>query len=245
MDIKVGTSGWNFYDKDNSFYPKDLKTKEKLSFYSKTFNTVEINSTFYHFARESTIDKWISETEEDFKFIIKINKYFTHIKKLIIDEESIQKLEDFLTSLEALKHKLGGILIQIPPSFKINLHVLDLFLKETMKIKKENYKIFLEIRDDSWLVDGFFKLLNFHDVNLVYNDTNNKWPNILKLTGDTLYLRLHGREKLYYSNYSKEDLEEIILKLDDIKSSSYIFFNNTTGQHGIENALLIKKMIIE
>lgn len=243
MDIKVGTSGWNFYDKDNSFYPKDLKSKDKLAFYSKTFNTIEINSTFYHFPRQTTIEKWNTETEDDFKFIIKINKYFTHIKKLIIDEQSIQRLEEFLKSVEVLKHKLGGVLIQVPPSFKINLKVLDSFMTEIIKIKKENYKIFLEIRDESWLVDEFFKLLNSYNVNLVYNNTNNKWPNILKLTGDTLYLRLHGREKLYYSHYSKDDLEVILEKVKKIDSFAYVFFNNTASKNGIENTILMKKIL--
>lgn len=243
MDIKVGTSGWSFYDKENLFYPETLKSKDRLAFYSKNFKTVEVNSTFYHFPRESTIEKWFLESEEDFKFIIKINKYFTHLRKLIIDEESIKRLNEFLNSIEGLKHKLGGLLIQIPPSFKIDLNTLDLFLETLKNEQKLDYEIFLEVREESWIVDDFFNILNSHRVNLVYNNSSNKWPNVLKLTGDTLYIRLHGLEKLYYSSYSNEDLEKLLKEILLVNDSAYVFFNNTASKSGIENALYMKSII--
>lgn len=239
MDIKVGTSGWSFYDKENIFYPSTLKSKDRLSYYSKQFSIVEVNSTFYHFPRETTIEKWYRESEEDFKFIIKINKYFTHIKKLEIDPDVKEKLVGFLNTIEGLKHKLSGVLIQLPPSFKLNLSLLESFIKTFRSLQKEKYGIFLEIREESWIEEEFFSLLKKYNVNLVYNDSRNKWPNILKLTGDTLYLRLHGREKIYYSSYSEEELKSIIDQIEKIKQPSFIFFNNTASNSGIENAMYL------
>lgn len=241
MDIKVGTSGWSFYDKDNIFYPNTLKSKDRLSHYSKQLCIVEVNSTFYHFPRETTIEKWYRDSEKNFKFIIKINKYFTHIKKLEIDQEAEEKLAGFLNSIEGLKEKLSGVLIQLPPSFKINLSLLESFIKTFRDLQKSDYSIFLEIREDSWIEEEFFALIKKYNVNLVYNDSKNKWPNILKLTGDTLYLRLHGREKIYYSSYSEEELENIMEKIGKINQPTFIFFNNTASNSGIENAIYLNE----
>lgn len=242
MNIKVGTSGWSFYDKENIFYPATVKSKDRLSYYSKEFNTVEINTTFYHFPRETTVEKWFLESEEDFKFIIKLNRYFTHSKKLIIDEESTQKLEVFLNSIEGLKGKLGGVLIQIPPSLKMDLERLKIFLKEFKELQKLDYKIFFEVRDESWIEEDFFNFLEIYNVNLVYNDSKNKWPNLLKLTGDTLYLRLHGRERIYYSSYSNDKLEGFLEEVKSIGKPAYIFFNNTASSSGVKNAMYMKNL---
>lgn len=243
MDIKVGTSSWYFEDDENLIYPETIKPREKLEYYSKEFDLVEVNTTFYHFPRKTTIEKWLDETGESFKFIIKLNRYFTHKKKLIMDEESIEKLEGFLKLIEGLENKLAGLLIQLPPSFKINLGVLKGFLEKVNSFSKIDVKVFLEIRNDSWLTEDFFDLLKKEKANLVYNDSGTNWPQVLKLTGDTLYLRLHGREKLYYSSYSREELEEILNKIKEIDNDAYIFMNNTANISGIKNALLLKEMI--
>lgn len=243
MDIKVGTSSWYFEDDENLIYPENIKPREKLEYYSKEFDLVEVNTTFYHFPRKTTIEKWLDETGESFKFIIKLNRYFTHKKKLIMDEESIEKLEGFLKLIEGLGDKLVGLLIQLPPSFKINLGVLKGFLEKVNSFSKIDVKTFLEIRNDSWLTDDFYTLLKEQNINLVYNDSGTNWPQVLKLTGDTLYLRLHGREKLYYSSYSREELEEILNKIKEIDNDAYIFMNNTANISGIKNALLLKEMI--
>lgn len=243
MNINVGTSSWYFEDDEKLIYPEIIKPREKLEYYSKEFDLVEVNTTFYHFPRKTTIEKWTDETAENFKFIIKLNRYFTHKKKLNIDEESLEKLGIFLNLIEGLGSKLAGVLIQLPPSFKINLGVLDEFLENIHKFSKLDFKIFLEIRNDSWITKDFFDLLKTQNTNLVYNDSGTNWPQVLKLTGDTLYLRLHGREKLYYSSYSKEELEEILGMIREIDNDAYIFLNNTANINGIKNALLLRDLI--
>ncbi len=53
--IHIGTSGWSYNHWVEEFYPKDLKKEEWLSFYAKTFSTVEINNTFYQLPEKRTI----------------------------------------------------------------------------------------------------------------------------------------------------------------------------------------------
>ena len=47
MQIRIGTSGWNYTEWRGSFYPKDMKPAAMLAYYSARFSTVEVNNTFY------------------------------------------------------------------------------------------------------------------------------------------------------------------------------------------------------
>ena len=47
MDVRVGTSGWNYPEWRGSFYPSDMKPAAMLPYYGERFSTVEVNNTFY------------------------------------------------------------------------------------------------------------------------------------------------------------------------------------------------------
>jgi len=57
MKVYIGTSGWMYKHWNSKFFPKDLAKKDWLRYYSSVFNTVELNTTFYHFAKPSTYEK--------------------------------------------------------------------------------------------------------------------------------------------------------------------------------------------
>jgi uncharacterized protein YecE (DUF72 family) len=65
MKIYIGTSGWQYYHWKGKFYPEDLPSKDFLKFYAKYFNTVEINTSFYHFTKKSTFEKWLTQINTD------------------------------------------------------------------------------------------------------------------------------------------------------------------------------------
>jgi len=56
--IHIGTSGWHYQEWKGQFYPKDMDSREFLSFYSKYFDTAEINNTFYKLPKEKDIEQW-------------------------------------------------------------------------------------------------------------------------------------------------------------------------------------------
>ncbi|MBD3228183.1 MAG: DUF72 domain-containing protein, partial [Candidatus Lokiarchaeota archaeon] len=70
----LGCSGWYYDHWIERFYPKDIKKREWLSFYSEIFNTVEINNTFYHFPSVKNLQSWYRRTPEDFVFTLKANR---------------------------------------------------------------------------------------------------------------------------------------------------------------------------
>ncbi|GIW66971.1 MAG: hypothetical protein KatS3mg095_0869 [Candidatus Parcubacteria bacterium] len=135
MRVYIGTSGWQYHDWKNKFYPENLPSKDFLKFYSKHFKTVEINTSFYHLTKKSTFEKWYQESNKSFLFSVKLYRLFTHLRKLKLKKEDEKILKTFCENVSALKEKLGPILIQLPPSFK-NKEALEKFIKTFKKIFK-------------------------------------------------------------------------------------------------------------
>ena len=69
----IGCSGFYNADWKGSLYPADSQNKDFLKLYSQIFDIVEINSTFYRKPTVKTLQKWVDETPDDFKFFIKIS----------------------------------------------------------------------------------------------------------------------------------------------------------------------------
>ena len=74
----LGCSGWYYNDWAGDFYPENLSKSRWLEYYSKQFNTVEINNTFYRFPSEKTVKGWYNKTPENFKLTLKANQVITH-----------------------------------------------------------------------------------------------------------------------------------------------------------------------
>jgi uncharacterized protein YecE (DUF72 family) len=61
---------------------------------------------------------------------------------------------------------------------------------------------------------------------------------------DHLYYRMHGRQQLYASNYSQQELADIIEKIQSMKDvrRAYIYFNNDVNGYATENAKSLLKL---
>jgi uncharacterized protein YecE (DUF72 family) len=244
-NLFIGTSGWDYSDWKNIFYPQKLPDFEKLSFYSKFFNTVEINSTFYHFPRESSYKKWFLSVPDNFLFALKAPKLITHIKKL---RKIKTVLKQFLDGAFLLEEKLGPILFQFPPSFKENnFEILESFIqKELLKlILAKKVKIAFEFRDKSWFQEKTYNLLKNYKICLTISDSS-KFPKTEVLTSDFVYYRLHGPTILFASKYSKKEIENLAKKIKNWQRENrdiFVYFNNDVSGFAIENALELKKLL--
>ncbi len=145
MPLYVGTSGWAYPTWKPAFYPEKLAQKKFLNFYATKLNTVEVNFTFRQLVKESTIQNWLADTPEHFRFTIKAHQVLTHIKRLKSSEEFLQR---FLATLEPLERakRLGPILFQLPPNFKADQEVLSDFLK----LLPRGVRASFEFRNASW-----------------------------------------------------------------------------------------------
>ena len=90
MQYYIGCSGWSYTSWQGPFYPKDIENSKWLRYYSKIFDYVEIDSTFYRIPNEFMVKNWYKRTPENFRFTAKLPKVITHDKRLSnIDEDSV------------------------------------------------------------------------------------------------------------------------------------------------------------
>jgi uncharacterized protein YecE (DUF72 family) len=228
-EIRVGISGWRYAGWRGKFYPKDLPQRRELEFASTSFNSIEINGSFYSLQLPSSYQRWYGATPPDFLFSIKGARFISHMKKLRDVETPLANF--FASGVLALREKLGPILWQLPPNFGWNRERLEEFFvllprntRDAAKLgKKHNDKLkaraflkidisrrlrnALEVRHPSFMAPEFFALLRKHDIAFVFADTGGKWPYAEDLTADLVYIRLHGAEQLYVSGYNDSALE--------------------------------------
>lgn len=234
----IGCSGFYNTDWKGSFYPGDSQNKDFLKLYSQTFDIVEINSTFYRKPTAKTLQKWVDETPDYFKFFIKIPKTISHQKPF---ENRLEEILEFCNHIQTqLGKKLVGFLFQFPPSFQNTSENLN-WLKENTP---HNHLIVVEFRHISWWNDEVFRI--FKENKWIFSGTSfpRNLPEDIIVTNPKIgYYRLHGKPTLYKSPYSEEFLKDLANKIKETDKEFYIMFNNTWGKSAIENALYLKYII--
>lgn len=234
----IGCSGFYNNDWKGFFYPENAPSKDLLSLYSKEFNAVEINSTFYRKPTAKTLIKWFDETPEDFRFFIKIPKTISHEKRLLDCKDEISEFCKHID--ENLKNKLSGFLYQFPPSFKNTKENVELILNNL----DFAYLNVIEFRHESWWNTEVFDILK--SKNIIFSGVSfpgNLPEDVIINNNDTIYYRLHGTPILYKSEYSEEFLNDLVKKINNKQKNIFIFFNNTWGISAIKNGLYIKNIL--
>ncbi|MFP4418117.1 MAG: DUF72 domain-containing protein [Chitinispirillaceae bacterium] len=127
MDAFIGTSGYQYSEWSQIFYPVDLKHDKYLKYYGENLNAVEINSTFYRLPGEQILQSWAQQVPQHFRFSIKASQRITHQR--LLNTESIGDLEYLLTSTALLGVRLGAILFQTPPTFRPDMRRLEQFVQ--------------------------------------------------------------------------------------------------------------------
>jgi uncharacterized protein YecE (DUF72 family) len=238
----VGTSGWSYNHWIGIFYPEDIKPAQYLEYYITKFSCVELNSSFYHLPLKATAKGWQRRTPEEFRFCPKLSRFITHQKKLVKIEEPLRK---FFDVFEEMKLKLGPILIQLPPGLKFDKSLASDFIDLITEHDKD-LRFAIEIRNRTWITDNFFSFISRKNIAFVIADSGNRFPFFETVTANFVYLRLHGPENLYSSDYSENALqkysEKIIYWLNDGKEV-WVFFNNDFGGFAVKNAGRLRKII--
>jgi len=198
-NLRIGTSGWTYDGWRGSFYPEDVAKKRWLSWYASQFSTTEIHGSFYRTPSLETVRSWRDQTPEHFLFAWKVSKFITHWKRLT--EKCVSGLELMETRLKALEPKVGPVLFQLPPQFKLNRQRLSSFLK---LLNKKRLYVF-EFRDPSWYEPEIFNLLRDRDIALCLSDHHDA-PSPWEVTAHHVYIRGHGPSGQYKDRYPKKTL---------------------------------------
>lgn len=230
--LYVGTSGWVYSHWRGPFYPADLLEREWLEFYAKNFSAVELNTSFYHLPREKTFQGWYARTPANFVFAVKGPRFITHMKKL---KDCREPLTNLLKAASNLKGKLGPIFFQLSPSFKVDKDRLRSFL-EFLPTNPKGLFAF-EFRHPSWFSEDIYSILRRANCALVASDTP-RYPYEEIQTADFMYFRLHGRERLYASRYTREQLKKYVKKIKKWRKVGdvFVFFDNDANANAVSNA---------
>lgn len=245
--IRLGTQGWGWSHWVGRFYPPDTRPEEYLAFYSRVFDTVEIDTTFYGIPKRSTVLSWSGKVPDGFRFTAKMPQVITHTNRL---EGGYEDLTRFLETISLLGDKLGPILVQLPPTFGYhNLDALRGFLGLLYDTAKE-FRFAIEFRNASLLQEDVFSFLREHNMALCFNDLD--WmPACEERTTDFAYFRwlrrppLNGRPSLEPLDVTHQ-LIASVLRVRGIASQVeevYGFFNDRYGGHAPWTANLVKEAL--
>jgi uncharacterized protein YecE (DUF72 family) len=143
----LGTMGFAYDPWRGVFYPDDASPRSYLAYYSRVFNAVELDTTFYGTPRESTVRQWATLTPPDFQFCPKTPREITHELGLSLARGAGDTMVGFLEAVRAFGSRLGPVLIQLPPSFDTReLPVLAEFLAALPL----DLRFAVEVRHPSW-----------------------------------------------------------------------------------------------
>ncbi len=238
-ELLIGTSGWSYNEWAGVFYP-DSKTN-KLSFYSKVYNTAEVDSSFYAFPSKGLVLGWARYTPDRFVFSVKLPQQLTHEKKLDLSKGVEADLIRFLSLLKPLiaTGKLGPVLVQLPPSFNFQSDFEN--LKGFLERAPEDVRFAVEFRHPSWLREETWSLLRSRNVANVIVDEPLLPPDTV-VTADFAFVRWHGRgtRPWYNYRYSDRELEAWVPKVREVTSKAkqtFGYFNNHFRGFAVENSL--------
>ena len=206
MDLQyyIGCSGWSYTSWQGPFYPKDIENSKWLAFYSKVFNYVEIDSTFYRIPNEFMVKNWYKRTPENFRFTAKFPKIITHDKRLRnIDED---QLDSFFKSISELKEKLLTLLIQLPPSLRI-VEGLEA-LRNILPHLNRGFRYAVEVRHRSWFQDLAYNFFANNRMSLVWSQLADiHTPPIV--TSDFVYVRFIGDRSIQEKDFGQIQIDRI------------------------------------
>ncbi|MGH2638615.1 MAG: DUF72 domain-containing protein [Rhabdochlamydiaceae bacterium] len=187
-DIRTGCISWTYHDWIGNFYPAASKSSEFLGLYSRVFDLVEVDSTFYRSPSSTMVRQWKEKTPDNFLFTVKMPKRITHESKL----KGIEKeLEYFEKTVKILDSKLAAVMAQLPPFLKYDDSSFDA-LSKFLDSTDPEIRYAIEFRNRSWFREETYKLLRAKRACFAWsvNEYVKEMPK--EVTTDFAYVRFMG-----------------------------------------------------
>ena len=234
----IGCSGFYYKHWKEKFYPKGLPQRKWFEFYCESFNTVELNVTFYRYPKLEALQGWYDRSPDDFRFTVKAPRLITHYKKF---NNALREAGDFYDLAgNGLGKKLGCVLFQLPP----NLTYSEAALQNILVTLDSAFTNAIEFRHESWWNEDVYSALKEKKITFC-SISYPGLPDQVVRSVPVMYYRFHGVPDLYRSPYSLGKMREVT---DDIKafrgiSDVYIYFNNDIHVEAIRNARELAAMV--
>jgi uncharacterized protein YecE (DUF72 family) len=240
MGIHIGTSGWSYEHWQGILYPHGTKPWDRLHYYVRHYQTVELNSSFYRWPTLASFKSWQRRLPDGFLMSVKAPRYLTHTKRLYAPEKWIEKMK---ACWHELGYKRAVVLVQLSPRFAYDHERLRYFLQQV----PEWMRMSIEFRHPSWHNEAVFSLLRQY--NIAYCIMSGAHlPCILQATASFVYIRLHGpdTQHLYGGSYSDDDLLWWSCRIREWQAQGknvYTYFNNDGGGNAVRNALTLRNYL--
>jgi uncharacterized protein YecE (DUF72 family) len=229
--MSVGTSGWHYRDWRGAFYPTELPTRRWLEHYATQFTTVELNNSFYRLPTKDAFRAWRDAVPDDFVFTVKASRYLTHYRRLRDPEEPVERL---LGVTRGLGHKLGPVLLQLPPDLRADVAGLE----RVFAAFAQRVRLACEFRHESWHTDAVYSLLRDHDVALCLTDRRNRHGPVVR-TASWGFLRMHEGTAEPRPHYGTRALHSWVGRIGDLwgpHAECFVYFNNDHGACAVRDA---------
>jgi len=233
--IRIGCAGWSIPSRDA---PSFGDGTSHLQRYATRFDVVEINSSFYRPHATRTYARWAAAVPARFRFSAKLPKAITHDARL---KGCGTLLDRFAGEVGGLDDKLGGLLVQLPPSLAFEARVASTFF--AMLRRRFDVSIACEPRHASWFAPDVATLWQRHAIARVAADPA-RLPEAARPAGQGqwTYWRLHGSPRMYYDDYDEARLRNFATDLSATNGRvAWCIFDNTAAGHAIPNALRLQQ----
>lgn len=236
---RVGCAGWSIPSAQARLFGAG---DSMLARYATRFDAVEINSSFHRPHQRSTYARWADSVPADFRFSAKLPRTITHDLRL---KGAGSLLDRFIDEVTGLGPKLGGLLVQLPPSLVFDARSASTFF--AMLRRRWRGAIACEPRHASWFAPGAEALCGRHGIARVAADPaigDAAW--IPGQAGHWRYWRWHGSPRMYYSDYGIDALRTLAREVNATparRAERWIIFDNTAHGHAVANAASLQRLL--
>ena len=236
---RIGCAGWSVLSRHAGLFGDG---ESHLARYATRFDVVEINSSFYRPHATATYARWAAAVPRRFRFSVKLPKAITHEAQLRGVGTALSRFAD---EVAGLGNKLGGVLVQLPPSLAFDARTADVFF--AMLRRRLSVPVACEPRHASWFEAGVATLWRRYDIARVAADPA-RIPEAAQPGGYGAwnYWRWHGSPRMYYDSYDEARLGAlagVMLANSSKKRVGWCIFDNTAGGHAIANAARLQALL--
>lgn len=233
MTVLIGTSGWMYRHWRQTFYPAGVPQRAWLEFYAARFETVESNNAFYMLPEGPTFAAWAERTPQSFMMAVKMSRYLTHIKRLAEPAEPVQR---FLAHASRLGPKLGPVLLQLPPTLRLDIGRL----RAVLELLAPHAGVAVDFRHDSWYIPPVRALLEEHGAALCLADRQGPLTPWWRTAGWG-YVRFHEGQGEPRPCYTGDEMRRWAGRVAELWSRSddvYVYFNNDPRACALHDAIV-------
>ncbi|MBU5362954.1 DUF72 domain-containing protein [Enterococcus raffinosus] len=260
--IRIGLTSFNEHSSLTG------KKTSSLYEYAGYLPLVELDTNYYGITRKSSVENWLTQVPEDFRFVVKLYGGFTGQAKWQDSYPSMTAMQEhFLETLQPMieSGKLFCFLAQFPAQFKCTKE--NVAYLETLRELFNDLPVAIELRDYSWYGKEFIektrqlmRTLNFSLVMVDEPQLPDTVPLDTTVTNPNFSLfRFHGRNQAYWNDrtgdwrkkrtlyrYNEAELKILGEKIQQVAKETKevgVIFNNNSGGDAADNAMQLKKSL--